>query len=585
MNIPNRFLPFIWFFIKKQRYSFLFIFITAMVWPVNELFFPFFLKLIINHLHKTTDLLEVFYYLKWPLISLVSCLLVMEVAMRSQGILNIYTLPKFRATIRSFVMEYVKLHSHEYFAQNFAGSIAKKLSELPLSSQNAIEIIIFTFSTTAWGLIISLIFAWRTNPIFFSVIMVWFVIHMTLNIIFLKYGNIHWQKHSESSSTLSGKIVDIITNIMSVKTFARTHYESNYLKNYEIDEIKKAQKAMWFTEIIKMIQGSTGVFLILSTIYFLIVFWQQGKITLGDFTLIGMQMFWILGMVWYMSFQMSIFAREVGTINECLSLISSQHQITDIENAEPLIVKQGHIKFDSVTFGYQKNRKLFQNLNVDIQPGQKVGLVGFSGSGKTTFVNLLLRFYEPDAGKIFIDYQNIGKVKQDSLRDQIAMIPQEPMLFHRSLLENIRYGRLDASYEEIIEISKLAHCDEFIQKLPEGYQTMVGDRGVKLSGGQRQRIAIARAMLKNAPIIVLDEATSALDSITEKMIHEGLTLLSKNRTTIVIAHRLSTLADMDRILVFHQGKIIEDGSQSELLNQNGHFAMLWNMQSEGFLPN
>jgi ATP-binding cassette subfamily B protein len=211
-------------------------------------------------------------------------------------------------------------------------------------------------------------------------------------------------------------------------------------------------------------------------------------------------------------------------------------------------------------------------------------LVGSSGSGKTTFVNLILRFYDLESGRILIDGQHIANVTQDSLRAQIAMIPQDPTLFHRSLMENIRYGRLDATDEEVVTAAELANCEEFIEKLPDKFNAMVGERGVKLSGGQRQRVAIARAILKNAPILILDEATSALDSATESLIQEGLQHVMHGRTTIVVAHRLSTLADMDRILVFHKGEIVEDGTHEDLLNADGHFAMLWNMQTNGYLP-
>jgi ATP-binding cassette, subfamily B, bacterial len=226
----------------------------------------------------------------------------------------------------------------------------------------------------------------------------------------------------------------------------------------------------------------------------------------------------------------------------------------------------------------------FKNKTITIAGGEKVGLVGFSGSGKSTFVNLILRLFEVESGSILIDKQNINEVTQASLRENIALIPQDVSLFHRSLLDNIRYGRIDATDEEVIAASKKATCHEFIAVLRDGYQSMVGERGVKLSGGQRQRIAIARAMLKNAPILILDEATSALDSVTEKYIQDALDQLMQEKTTIVIAHRLSTLNKMHRILVFNDGKIIEDGSHDMLMQQQGHYAKMWQMQAGGFLP-
>jgi ATP-binding cassette subfamily B protein len=276
--------------------------------------------------------------------------------------------------------------------------------------------------------------------------------------------------------------------------------------------------------------------------------------------------------------------RELGMIESALTLVKKGHDITDKPGARPIVIKHGEIACKDVTFGYQKTRPVFKNLNLTLEAGKKVGLVGFSGSGKSTFVNLILRFYDLQSGSIAIDGINIADVTQNSLRSQIAMIPQDPALFHRTLIENIRYGRLDATNEEVITAAQLAHCHEFIGKLDKGYESLVGERGIKLSGGQRQRIAIARAILKNAPILILDEATSSLDSVTEKLIQESLQLLMQGRTTIVVAHRLSTLNDMDRILVFHKGKVLEDGTKEELLAMDGHFAMLWNMQTDGFLP-
>lgn len=297
-----------------------------------------------------------------------------------------------------------------------------------------------------------------------------------------------------------------------------------------------------------------------------------------------MQSFWLLGWIWFISYQFSQFARELGVIGNALSLLQRPHDIIDASNAYNTHFTHGEIRFEQVHFSYRDHRPIFSNLSVTIPAGQKIGLVGFSGSGKSTFVNLILRFYDLKSGRITIDQHDIAQIKQDCLRAQIAMIPQDPMLFHRSLMENIRYGRLDATDEEVIHAAKLAYCHDFIMELEEQYQSLVGERGVKLSGGQRQRIAIARAILKNAPVLILDEATSALDSVTEKQIQTSLQNLMKERTTIVIAHRLSTLAEMDRILVFNQGQIIEQGTQEELLNKDGHFSMLWKMQNGGFLP-
>ncbi|MDP3532993.1 MAG: ATP-binding cassette domain-containing protein, partial [Alphaproteobacteria bacterium] len=258
--------------------------------------------------------------------------------------------------------------------------------------------------------------------------------------------------------------------------------------------------------------------------------------------------------------------------------------IVDNVDASTLIVDKGQIDFDNVKFGYKNTDPLFDGLSIRIKGGEKVGLVGYSGSGKTSFVNLILRLYDIDQGRILIDGQVTKECTQDSLHEAIGMIPQDPSLFHRTLLENIAYGKPDVKVDEIHTAAKQAHAHDFIQNLPEGYQSLVGERGVKLSGGQRQRIAIARAMLKNAPILILDEATSQLDSVTENDIQDSLWVLMQKKTTLVIAHRLSTLLHMDRILVFNKGKIVEDGTHKDLLALNGLYKTLWDAQVGGFLP-
>lgn len=318
--------------------------------------------------------------------------------------------------------------------------------------------------------------------------------------------------------------------------------------------------------------------------YFLIYLYGKGFVSIGDFALIlGLSM--QLGhMMWYMMSFVDQFNQAVGKCKQSLSALLIQPEITDRSDVHNLRVRQGQIRFENVKFHYKGTEPLFQNKSATIEAGQKVGLVGYSGGGKTTFVNLILRLYDVTEGHIFIDGQDIRDVTQDSLRTSIALIPQDPSLFHRSLMDNIRYGRTDASDEDVIEAAKRAHAHEFIRALPQGYDSLVGERGVKLSGGQRQRIAIARAILKNAPILILDEATSQLDSVTERFIQDSLWELMQGKTTIVIAHRLSTLLHMDRILVFDRGKIVEDGSHQNLLAKGGIYKTLWETQVDGFLP-
>lgn len=585
MNLPSTPFRFLYFFAKKQWPGFLFLLVSSTIWAISDSFFPYCLKLIINHIANFEGArTAIFSAISGALLILILFWVSTEVLLRGQGIAQIYIFPKFRAQIRSNVFQYVKSHSHNYFSENFAGNLAKKLADLPTSCQSLLEIICYQFITVIVGAALVLIMMFSVQPIFAGILLVWLCLHFGIALLMVVKSKKLWEIHADSASLLTGKIVDTFSNILNVRLFSRHRYEMEYLQEFQSDEISKAKKAMWLVEKMRMGLGLSGLFLIFTMVFTLIEGWIHGWVSLGDFTQISMQSFWLLGWMWFVSFQMIMFSRELGTISDSLNLIKKNHDLVDITDASKLRVTAGNIEFTNVNFAYPKSSPVFTDLNIQIKAGEKIGLVGFSGSGKTTFVSLLLRFYDVLSGKILIDKQSITDVTQESLRQQIAMIPQDPTLFHRTLMENIRYGRLDASDDEVIEAAKIAHCHEFIQLLDQKYDSLVGERGIKLSGGQRQRIAIARAILKNAPILILDEATSALDTVTEKLIQEGLQHLMKNKTTIVIAHRLSTLSDMDRILVFDKGKIIEDGNQEQLLKHGGHFSQLWEMQVNEFLP-
>jgi len=314
--------------------------------------------------------------------------------------------------------------------------------------------------------------------------------------------------------------------------------------------------------------------------------WQNGLITIGEMSTIMGLTFSFTGTAWYLSFGIIHLSESYGYLNDSLTTLIKPHGVTDREDAKPLTIKDATIEFDKVHFDYgadAEGRPVFEDLNLTIPVGQRVGLIGPSGAGKSSFVNLIQRFFDVKSGAIRIDGQDISEVTQESLRKHIAVIPQDTALFHRTIMENIRYGRLDASDEDVIEAARRAHAIDFINELPQGFDTLVGERGVKLSGGQRQRIAIARAILKNAPILILDEATSALDSESEKLLQASLEELMRGKTVIAVAHRLSTINTMDRLLVMDQEKIVEDGTHDELLKINGTYARLWGMQSGGFL--
>jgi ATP-binding cassette subfamily B protein len=337
-------------------------------------------------------------------------------------------------------------------------------------------------------------------------------------------------------------------------------------------------------ERIRWFQFVAAMILMLGIIGYALKIWSENAMTVSEFAMSASLSLMLIEQARGLSRRFLEFFEYTGNINDGVSRIIQSHEIMDHVDAQPLIVTHATIQFQQIDFSYVNGQPVFQSLNITIRSGEKIGLVGFSGSGKSTLFNLLLRLFEPQSGTILIDQQNIQAVTQESLRNSITMIPQDPILFHRSLLENIRYGRLNATDDEVIAAAQKAHAHEFIVASEAGYQTLVGERGVKLSGGQRQRITLARAILKNTSILLLDEATSALDSVTEHHIQDSLAYLMRDKTVMVIAHRLSTLSHLDRILVFQQGKIVEEGSHNQLLQRKGHYAQMWSMQAGGFLP-
>ena len=380
-----------------------------------------------------------------------------------------------------------------------------------------------------------------------------------------------------------GELVDSLANHSNVRIFSRKLYENFRMVPF-FSKQKKAYTATYlYGMLLSCIQGGLIAIMMAFSVFFLVYLYGKSLVTIGDFALILGLAMETGHMMWFTMSEVDEFNKAVGRCKQSLTSLMLPLEIRDQPNAGTLNCPHGKIVFNNVKFHYKDTALLFQNKSVEISPGQKVGLVGYSGGGKSTFVHLILRFYDVTDGAILIDDQDIRDVTQDSLRENIAMIPQDPSLFHRSLRENIRYGRINATDEAIIAAAKKAHAHEFIEQLPQAYDSLVGERGVKLSGGQRQRIAIARAILKNAPILILDEATSQLDSVTERVIQASLWELMQNKTTIVIAHRLSTLLHMDRILVFDKGKIIEDGTHHELLAKNELYKRLWDAQVGGFL--
>ncbi|MBN8828002.1 MAG: ABC transporter ATP-binding protein [Sphingobacteriia bacterium] len=492
-------------------------------------------------------------------------------------------IPTTRINIISHLTDYAVNHSHKYFQENFTGSIANKISEMSKSTSKIIEIFTSKILIKSLMLIFSIIAAYTTHKTFAILFSTWNVVFILGNIYLMKYIENYSKIFAKEKSKTFGRNVDLITNIANVRYFANKLFEINYL-NKQLNKTRQADVNLRKFEIkTSLIKGLINNIFIGLVIYFISTLYINKQISIGDISLIIIISLNLSDNTWTLVEAISDLTEEVGTCNQALTLISKEHDIKDATNATKLVVTKGEIEFKNVHFKYLQDDWLFEDLSVKINPGSKVGLVGYSGSGKSTFINLIIRLFDINKGQILIDSQNISKITQDSLRQNISFIPQDPLLFHRSLMDNIRYGKLSASDDEVIEAAKLANAHEFIIETEQGYASLVGERGIKLSGGQRQRIAIARAILKNAPILILDEATSSLDSLTEKTIQDSLAYLMKDKTTIVIAHRLSTLLNMDRILVFDKGKIIEDANHEELLAKNGLYANLWNSQINGFI--
>ncbi|MCK5830563.1 MAG: ABC transporter ATP-binding protein [Methylococcales bacterium] len=503
---------------------------------------------------------------------------------RASGSLLVMAGPPMRRMVRRELFAYLQNHSQRYFLSHFAGSLANRISEVSMSVAHTIWTVLFDFWPLMISFTVSLVLLMSVHLDLALTLGMWILAYILISFFLALRCRRYAQNYAKARSLVSGKIVDSVTNIMNAKLFARRDYERFYLEEFLDQEVNSARKTFWFMERIRWFQFTAAMILMLGVIGYALKIWSENGMTTGEFAMAASLSLMLIEQARGLSRRFLEFFEYVGNINDGVSQIIQPHEVVDTNNAQSLVVSRGTIDFKMIDFSYVKGNPLFNNLNISIKAGEKVGLVGVSGSGKSTLLNLMLRLFEPQLGTILIDQQNIKTVSQESLRDSIAMIPQDPMLFHRSLMENIRYGRLDATDEEIFVAAKKAHAHEFINESEEGYHSLVGERGVKLSGGQRQRIALARAILKNAPILLLDEATSALDSVTERHIQESLAYLMHDKTVMVIAHRLSTLSHLDRIIVFHQGRIVEEGSHLQLLQLEGHYAKMWSMQAGGFLP-
>lgn len=501
---------------------------------------------------------------------------------RASGFLGGSLAVKSGARSYTRLFEYLSRHSHGYFSDRFAGSLGSRVTHISEGAQSIIERILWNYSPFVLSAVLSFLFMMHANTTAGFLFLGLVVLLIPLNILLSKKRRPAVIAYSSQATKTRGYAIDTITNMSAVRHFSRASDEkarfTSHVNDMRALNIRQWRKGEW---------GLIANNILISVFFALIILlsiqrFLDGTLSLGELVMIITLLLGMESSLTFIGAQMASFVRVHSEMEDGLSEIFVPYEIKDNENAPELKAVNGNITISRISFSRKEN-ELFKDFSLTIEPGSRVGLVGKSGAGKSTLVSLLLREHEITAGSICIDGMDIKLVSQDSLRNAIAVVPQEPLLFHRSIRENIGYGNPSASPHQIEEAAKKAHAHEFITRLSLGYNTLVGERGTKLSGGQRQRIAIARAILKDAPILLLDEATSALDSESESAIQSALQKLMKGKTVVAIAHRLSTLKQMDRIIVLEKGCIIEDGSHTTLLSLNGRYASLWKHQSDGFI--
>lgn len=577
---------FVWQHMRQQKWIFfILLFLDSITWSLDALLWPYILSIVIDTFtHFDADRLMAWDALKGPIIGGICLVIWVEASSRTMGFLMAKAIPKLEADIRMGMFDHVQRHSPKYFNERFAGSLANKISDMTTQVTQILHEISWPIVPAISTCILGTVFLGFVNPVFAWILLAFIVIHLLICILFTRPVDSYEHRHGEARSTLVGKIVDSFTNNFAVNLFYRFKHENKTIDPYQAEERKTNVSAKTFVEKMRVI---LSLFYILGWMVgllgTLIYMWLHSKISTGQAVQVFNTSFNVTMVLWNVSVSFPVLFQAFGMAKQAYSVMRDPQDLDDRPEAQPLKISKGEIVFDNVSFHYGEKR-LFENKHVLIRGGEKVGLVGYTGAGKSTFINLILRFFPLHKGKILIDGQEISRVTLESLRSQIALIPQDPVLFHRTLRENIAYGKPEASEAEIVHAAKLAHSDEFIRSISQGYDAKVGERGTKLSGGEKQRIAIARAILADAPILILDEATSSLDSVTERYIQDSLDTLMQGRTTIVIAHRLATLSRMDRILVFDKGKIVEEGTHDALLAKGGLYAKMWKMQVGGFLP-
>ena len=581
----KKILKHIWPQIKKYKWSF---YLTFIFYAFRVLFssilLPTYFKKIVDII-STSPLHREFFTSQLIYLVIISIVIIISgfVFSRLGGWAIVYSQSNILRELADYSFGKIITNSYGFFSNRFVGSLVTKSRRFVRAFETMHDTVVYNFWMTSITFIGIFIVLFMQAPLIASIFIVWVIFYVAVVSLFVKKRMQYDVEKAEADSRVSGRLADVFSNIFAIKVFSASAWEKNSFARVTENERKHRSKSWNFGLTQDAVQGGLMTFVQAIVLYLIIKLWISGTMSTGTVVLIQTYMVIIFDQLWDLGKALSKFMESVADMKEVIDIFEIKPDIADIEKTEDLDTKTGDIEFKKVSFIYDSGQKVFNNFSLKIKSGERIGLVGHSGAGKSTITKLLLRFVDVTNGVIEVNGKDIRLVSQDDLRNTISYVPQEPVLFHRSIRENIAYSRRDATDEQIIESAKKAHAHEFISNLKSGYNTLVGERGVKLSGGERQRVAIARAMLKDSPILVLDEATSSLDSISESYIQDAFNELMKGKTTIVIAHRLSTIQKMDRIIVLDNGQIVEQGTHKELLANNGVYADLWNHQTGGFL--
>jgi len=504
-------------------------------------------------------------------------------AYRAYEWLDVGTSPRMRALAQKYLFTYLMGHSPRYFQENFAGKLGQKVKQAGQATVAVLNILAFEMVRVTMLMLVGGALMFNAHASYAFVLAAWAIVYLAIVVTLARRCVVLSKAFSNEVSTSTGRLIDAIANSDLVRAFAKAEYERRFLSHFLADEMNASRRLRTFLILMRSFKATATLALLLGLTALAGRDALSGSISVGAFAMIFFLANQIIRSVQELSYRMLDYFEQLGTLAEALELVSQSHEIVDAPDAKPLLITEGGIRFEHVRFAHPDGLQVFDDLNLVIRPGEKVGLVGPSGAGKSTLVKLLRRQFEPQAGRILIDAQDIAHIAWDSLNEAIAEVPQVAGVFHRAVRDNIRYARPDAPEADVLNAASEAYAHDFITGRASGYDTIVGEQGIKLSGGERQRIAIARALVKNARILVLDEATSSLDSESEHLIQEALWTLMKGRTVIAIAHRLSTIAGMDRIVYLDSGRIVEEGPHRELLAKGGAYARLWNRQMGGFI--